>query len=242
MEKNLVAHSYQSLKLWFTSKIRTSAYTSFTMVNNLFLQKDLKVRNCLLRFLDDNLAYVDFTQSPELARHAINYMVQRETKNKISEILPPLSIQSFTRFVVTSTMYFKGAWLQPFHPHATKPRPFYVSHLDYILVDTMTLRDTFLYATSDDLQCAALEMPYLGRSLTLVAMLPRNKVHGVQILTSSLTEARLNTLMEDMFPREVGETKTHFTKSFRIHNFTFSSSFLFVLYRVIKIGVMVIIS
>ena len=203
MNKSVVAHSYQSLKHWFTSKVRTSAHTSFTMVNNLFLQKDLRVRNCLLQFLDDHLAYVDFSQSPELARLAINYLVRRETKNRINEILPPFSVRSFTQFIVTSTLYFKGAWLQPFHALATQPRPFFLSHLDSVLVETMSTRDTFLYATSDELQCAALEVPYVGRSLTLVALLPRNKVHGVQILIRSLTEARLHQLMEDMFPRHV---------------------------------------
>lgn len=203
MEKNLVAHSYQSLKLWFTSKIKTSAHTSFNMVNNLFLQKDVEIRNCLLQFLDDNLAYVDFNQNPELARIAINYWVRHETKNKIEEILPPFSVQSFTQFVVTSTMHFKGTWLQQFLPHATKPRPFFITNLDYILVDTMVTRDTFLYAVSDELQCTALELPYVGRSLSMVVMLPKNKAHGVQILISSLTAGRLDALTEDMFPREV---------------------------------------
>lgn len=203
MDKSMVAYSYQSLKLWFTSKIRTSAYTSFSMINNLFMQKDINIQSCLVQFLDDNLAYVDFNQNPELARLAINYLVRRETKNKITEILPPFSVQSFTQFVVTSTMYFEGVWMQQFLPHATKPRPFYISNVDYMLVDMMVTKDKFLYTTSDELQCAALEMPYMGRSLTMVIMLPNNKAHGVQILTSSLTPARLEDMTDDMFPREV---------------------------------------
>lgn len=204
MDKSLVAHSYLSLKLWFTSKIRTSTHTSFAMVNNLFLQKDIQIRNCLLQFLDDNVAYVDFTQNPDLARLAINYWISHETKNRITEILPPFSVQSFTRFVITSTMYLKGAWMQQFLPHATKPRPFFVSNsAGYLPVHMMVTRDMFLYATSDELQCAAIEMPYMGRSLTMVIMLPNNKAHGVQILISSLTGSRLDDLVEDMFPREV---------------------------------------
>ncbi|XP_015930910.2 leukocyte elastase inhibitor-like isoform X1 [Parasteatoda tepidariorum] len=219
-EKNVVAYSYQSLKLWFTSKIRTpsSALSSFTMVNHLFLQKDIKMRSCLLPFMEDDLAYVDFYQNPELARRAINYFIQRQTKNKIKEILPPSSIKHYTDFVVTSTMHFKGVWLQPFLPQSTQRGPFFTTNLDYKFVDMMVTRDTFLYADSEELQCSAIEMPYAGRSLTMVLMLPKNKAHGVQILSSSLTMSRLGNLTEDMFPREmvVVVPKFQFEDSFQL--------------------------
>ncbi|GFY52625.1 leukocyte elastase inhibitor [Trichonephila inaurata madagascariensis] len=200
MDKNIVAHSYQSLKSWFSSRIKTS---SFAMRNNIFLQKDIKIHSCLLPFIKDDLAYTDFQENPELARIAINFLIQRQTKDKIKEILPPNSIHMFTQFIVTSTMYFKGSWLQPFLPQSTRPGLFFTSHFEYLLVDMMVSHDTFPYAVSDELQCTAIEMPYAGKSLTMVVMLPKNKAHGVQILISSLTLTRLNNMMEDMFPREI---------------------------------------
>ncbi|KFM61382.1 Leukocyte elastase inhibitor A, partial [Stegodyphus mimosarum] len=103
MDKNIVAHSYQSLKLWFTSRIRTSSSSSFSMANNLFFQKDITIRTCLLKFIDEDLAYVDFRQNPELARVAVNFLIQKQTMGKIKELLPPYSIRSFTEFIVTST-------------------------------------------------------------------------------------------------------------------------------------------
>ncbi|XP_054723941.1 leukocyte elastase inhibitor-like, partial [Uloborus diversus] len=203
MDKSIVAYSYSSLKLWFSSKLWYSSSASFSMINNLFLQKDVKIRKCLLEFLEDDLAYVDFHKNPELARISINFLIQRYTKNKIKDILPPHSLHTFTEFLVTSAMHFKGAWIQPFFPQATQPRAFFTSQVEYKLVDMMVTRNTFLYAVSDELQCTAIELPYVGRSLTMVIMLPKNKAHGVQILISSLTPVRMNDLMEDMFPREV---------------------------------------
>lgn len=200
MDKNTVAHSYNSLKTWFSSRIKAS---SFSLVNNLFFQKDIKVRLCLTPFIHDDLAYIDFQRNPELARVAINFLIQKQTKDKIKEILPPNSINGFTEFLVTSTMYFRGVWMQPFLPQSTKPGLFFTSHFEYLLVDMMITRDSFPFTTSDELQCTAIELPYVGRSLTMVVMLPKNKAHGVQILISSLTLSRLNNLTEDMFPREI---------------------------------------
>lgn len=200
IDKNLVAHRYNSLKTWFTSRIKAS---TFSLVNNLFFQKDIKVRPCLTPFLRDDLTYVDFKRNPELARIAVNFLIQKQTKDKIKEILPPNSINAFTELIVTSTMYFKGVWLQPFLPQSTKPGLFFTSHFEYLLVDMMITRDTFPFTISDELQCTAIELPYVGRSLTMVVMLPNNKAHGVQILISSLTLSRLNNLTEEMFPREI---------------------------------------
>ncbi|GIY37319.1 leukocyte elastase inhibitor [Caerostris darwini] len=200
MDKNIVAHSYQSMKTWFSSRIKSS---SFTLRNNIFLQNDIPIYTCLLPFIKSELAYTDFRENPELARLAINFLVQRQTKDKIKEILPPNSIHSFTDFIVTSTMYFKGLWLQPFLPQSTRSGLFFTSHFEYQLVDMMVTHDTFSYAVSDELQCTAIEMPYVGKSLTMVVMLPKNKAHGVQILVSSLTISRLNDMMEDMFPRDI---------------------------------------
>ncbi|CAL1268528.1 unnamed protein product [Larinioides sclopetarius] len=200
IDKNVVAHSYQSLKSWFSSKVKAS---SFTMRNNIFLQRDIKIYSCLVPFLKNDLAYTDFRENPELARIAINFLIQRQTKDKIKEILPPNSIHSFTEFIVTSTMYFRGLWLQPFLPQSTRPGLFFTSHYEYFLAEMMVAHDTYNYATSDELQCTAIEMPYVGKSLTMVVMLPKNKVHGVQILISSLTVTRLNDLIDDMFPRDI---------------------------------------
>src|SRR5262249_10274368 len=56
---------------------------------------------------------VDFGNS-EQARSTINSWVEKETKEKIKELLRKGSVGSDTRLVLTNAIYFKGDWLAPF--------------------------------------------------------------------------------------------------------------------------------
>lgn len=202
MDKVVVAHSYHILQKWFETRMLSSSST-FSVINQLFMHDDIMVRQCFLNFVGQEITFIDFHTDPELARRTINIWIRQQTNGNIRKILPPQSINHYTKLMVTSAMHFKGKWLQPFHPYATTSRPFYSSSGRYVMVDMMVVKDTYQYATSEELQCNAIELPYVGKSLTMVVMLPKNKIHGLQILINSLTPSRLSNLTEEMFPQEI---------------------------------------
>jgi serine protease inhibitor len=67
------------------------------------------------------LSEVDFISATEEARKTINAWVEKQTKDKIRDLLPQGVLTNLTRLVLTNAIYFKGNWAKPFPPHWAKP-------------------------------------------------------------------------------------------------------------------------
>ncbi|CAM0876515.1 unnamed protein product [Alopecurus aequalis] len=68
---------------------------------------------------------VDFATKAEDAREEINSWVAEATKNLITSVLPPDSVDGDTRLVLTNAIYFKGEWEKAFLQSRTKEHKFY---------------------------------------------------------------------------------------------------------------------
>ena len=142
---------------------------------------------------------LDFAQ-PEPARREINQWVEKQTNDKIKDLIPPGAIDGLTRLVLTNAVYFKGDWLRPFAKTATQDQDFAVSAQRKVKVPLMHLKAAFGYAEEDSFQ--ALEMPYEGRELSMVVLLPK-QTDGLAELEKSLSLERLQSLLSKLRRREV---------------------------------------
>jgi serpin B len=122
------------------------------------------------------LVEVDFAES-EAARRRINDWVEKETKNKIKELIGPRVISALTRMVLTNAVYFKGNWQYKFDKANTRDEPF--TRADGSKVDVPLMHRTGEYAhgkswvggrSGDDVQ--VLELPYAGREVSMLVLLP----------------------------------------------------------------------
>ncbi|CAL4957307.1 unnamed protein product [Urochloa decumbens] len=69
----------------------------------------------------------DFFSEPELSRLRVNTFVSDATKGRITDVLPPGSVDSSTVLVLANALYFKGKWARPFDPPSrTFPAPFHL--------------------------------------------------------------------------------------------------------------------
>ncbi|CAM0903718.1 unnamed protein product [Alopecurus aequalis] len=68
---------------------------------------------------------VDFSNDPEAAREQINAWVAGVTRNLISSVFGPGTIDQLTRVVLGNAMYFKGSWAEPFDKRYTASKLFY---------------------------------------------------------------------------------------------------------------------
>ncbi len=116
------------------------------------------------------LLELDFA-APEAARLAINADVARTTHDRISDLVPPGVIDPDTRLVLTSALYFKAAWADPFEAHLTRDEPFYLAPETAVAVPMMRQAEPFGYLDGGDFQ--ALQMPYRGGDLAMVFLLPK---------------------------------------------------------------------
>jgi serpin B len=144
---------------------------------------------------------LDFAGDTEGARRTINAWVEKQTKDKIKDLLPSGSLTPLTRLVLTNAIYFKSAWEEKFSPEMTKDEPF---HLDAsaatATVPMMHQKHALRYAEDDEAQ--VVEMPYQSRRLSMLVVLPR-KVDGLAALEASLNGQKLDAWVAALQTRDV---------------------------------------
>ena len=145
------------------------------------------------------LSQLDFARG-EQARQTINEWVSEQTNGRIKDLIPPGLLNAMTRLVLTNAIYFKGAWQDEFSKNATKDAPFHLTQERQIDVPTMRQTDDFPYGETGDLQ--VLELPYEGRDLSMLILLPRQTA-GLAALEQSLTLDNLRTWTSRLRKREV---------------------------------------
>jgi serpin B len=130
------------------------------------------------------LQELDFVKAAEKARQTINTWVERQTNDKIKDLIGEGVLSPLTRLVLTNAIYFKGNWASQFDEEATRDEPFTLQDGSKVQVPIMHQRATFGYAETDTLQL--LEMPYVGDELSMVVLLPK-KIDGMDGLEAELS-------------------------------------------------------
>jgi serpin B len=152
------------------------------------------------RFLDDYLALtrenygaeletVDFVADPEAARTRINGWVEDKTEERITDLFPAGSINNLTRLVLANAIYFKGTWEHQFDPAQTRDTAFQVTPARHVTVPMMNQNGEFRLARAEGLQI--LELPYAGRDLSMLVILP-DAVDGLAQIEEQLTLENLD--------------------------------------------------
>jgi serpin B len=152
------------------------------------------------RYYRISVTPMDYTKAAEQARQTINQWVERETENKIKNLIPPGTLNPMTRLVLTNGICFKGDWASQFKKSATHEAPFSRMRKSSINVPMMTQQHRFKYGERDDLQ--TLELPYAGKDLSMVVLLPKG-ADGLPQIERMLTPARLAEWTGHLQEREV---------------------------------------
>lgn len=141
---------------------------------------------------------VDFAGATEASRLTINRWVEQKTADKIKDLLAKGSLTELTRLVLTNAIYFKGDWATKFKPEMTKPMPFHVSAEKTVDVQMMRQTGDFLFSENEDVK--VLELPYVGKDLSMVLLLPKTNMAD---LDAKLDAARLAEWTGQVTEREV---------------------------------------
>ena len=117
-------------------------------------------------------ARTDFTAAPDAARDEINRVIAGQTEGKITGLLPADAISAATRLVLTSAVYLKAAWADPFPEAATGDAPFYPDGPDGPGLTVSMMRGTAAraYLRGDGYQ--AVLLPYQDIGLAMAVLLP----------------------------------------------------------------------
>lgn len=120
---------------------------------------------------DAGLELVDFKAQPERQRERINDWVATRTHDRIQDLMPEDSVDGLTRLVLVNAIYFKAEWSNQFYEGATRDEDFYRSADDAVQIPMMRHgQERFSFGDFDGYD--ALALPYKGRDLSMVALLP----------------------------------------------------------------------
>lgn len=173
----------------------TAANSAFqlSIANRLWGQQGYKFLDAFLKVTREQygaeLAQVDFLHQSEAARQTINAWVEKQTRDKIKDLIGEGAVGPDTRLVLTNAIYFKGDWQASFEKDATHKAPFHVSADKQADVMLMGHQASYRFSKGDDVK--VLEMPYRGGRLSMVVLLPE-KIDGLADLEKSLSIEKLN--------------------------------------------------
>lgn len=144
--------------------------------DSLWGQKDTRFGgpflDALARSFGTGVRVVDFRSDPEAARHAMNTWVSEQTQSNIAELVPRGVITETTRLEATAAAYLEAPWDQRFDLARSKPAPFTRPDGQTVSATMMELRAPTGLLYNKDAGWQAVELPYLGRQLAMVVVIP----------------------------------------------------------------------
>ena len=142
----------------------------------LWGQKDTRFEEpflaSLARSFGTGMRVVDFRSDPEAARHAMNSWVSGQTQGNITELVPRGVITETTRLEATAAAYLQAPWDQRFDLGRSTPTPFTRPDGQTVSAIMMELRAPTGLLYSKEVGWQAVEIPYLGRKLAMVVIIP----------------------------------------------------------------------
>ena len=168
------------------------------VVNAIWGQQGFSFTPAYLDLLAQNygagLRIVDFIKATEPSRSLINQWVSDQTEGKIKDLIPQGAINALTRLVLTNAVYLNAAWQYPFQKGATSNSTFHLLNGSEVTVPMMKQIASYGYAQGDNYQ--AVELPYDGRELSMVILLPR--LEQFKAFEASLNSQQLNNILQNI--------------------------------------------
>jgi len=190
----------------------------FNTANALWAENDFQFLdeyfNVVEQYYNGKVTNLDFKQEAEASRKTINNWVERQTNDKIKDLIPEGLINKLTRLVLTNAIYFKGDWVKQFDNEKTQDQNFKITKDNVLKVPIMKRTDDkaiFNYTEDDNTQ--VLEMSYLGKELSMLVFLPKD--NNLSFLEDSFSIEQLQKWKKDLkeqrvnvyFPKFKFETK-----------------------------------
>ncbi|XP_052012785.1 serpin B9-like [Apodemus sylvaticus] len=146
------------------------------MSNRLFAENTCELlptfKESCLKFYHSEMEQLSFAEAAEESRKHINTWVSKQTEGKIPDLLSKDSVDSQTRLILVSALYFQGTWYKFFNKYGTKEMPFKINKRETRPVQMMWQKDTFYHAYVKEIQAQVLVMPYEGLELSFMVLLP----------------------------------------------------------------------
>ncbi|XP_060098992.1 leukocyte elastase inhibitor-like [Heteronotia binoei] len=174
-----------------------------SLANNLFAQAGYEFfpQYCTdaREIYGATLQTVDFYNSLEDARQAINAMIDKQTQGKIKELFAPGVIERDAVLVLANATYFKATWKRQFDPKLTTEREFMLSENERASVPMMHQKGKFKLGCTAGVNAQILCLPYCSDVLSMMILLP-NTIGGLKQVEQAMSHENVTrwTASENM--------------------------------------------
>lgn len=141
------------------------------------------------------LVPTDFANGSAQAQDAINAQIAADTDGHIDDLLPPGTLDGWTKLVAVNALYFSGQWETAFEVDRTGNEAF-------TLLDGSTVNVPMMNATvpgkagCDEVVCVG-ELPYIGGQVVLDILVPV-AVDGLAALEDAIVADGLDSVLEGL--------------------------------------------
>jgi serpin B len=158
------------------------------LVNALWFQEGLKIMPAIEILMQRDFQmlpqFVNFSEELNQSLKTINQWVSQRSHNRLNFVLHNQDLSSDTQFLITSGMWMKGQWTQPFDLKQTVRTLFQLSQGKTLRIDLMKVTAPFLLSVQEKFDL--IQVPFLnqtekGPKLALLIMLPKNQTTLEQI-------------------------------------------------------------
>ncbi len=149
---------------------------NFYNANSLWIQEGLKLNQQFLninkQYFSLSVQFTNFIKEPEKSRLNINQWVEKNTNNKITNLLQPSSIDNTTRLVLVNALYFKGSWKDKFNKEKNTDDNFQIDKNDMVKTIFMNRYINSWYYS--DKYSQIIDIPYSNENISLMIILPKS--------------------------------------------------------------------
>lgn len=173
--KNAIEAGFKTL----LPTLKGNGFYTFHFVTKVYGKKNLPFKKTFKTVAKQ--VYLATTESIDFSKRAkaaktINKWVEKNTKNKIKNMVSASSFGSGTGMVVLNAFYLQANWSNPFPPLSARTL-FYKNLDNEIFVDTLLQNEAHLYNLYESVELNArfLELPFQGGEVSMVIALPNAK-------------------------------------------------------------------
>ncbi|XP_078524172.1 serpin I2 isoform X2 [Lissotriton helveticus] len=205
---------------------------AFTLASALYFQDGFSVKEEYLHsnkdFFQSDIKLVNF-QDAKTTAEAINAWVESKTQGQIHNLISSEDFGALTKLVLLNAIYFRGEWKYKFRPENTHLMEFTKKHGSVTKIPTMHLQLRTKIGTFSDMDVSyqVLELPYKGEAISLILVLPAERVtieEMEKVITADLIKAWISEMEEEevevSLPRFKIEHKLDLKKSLPMLNVT----------------------
>jgi serpin B len=146
------------------------------IANKVYVEKTFQIlpqyQENLTTHFKTNIENVDFKNQFSKVENQINKWVEKETKEKIKNLLPKNTLTKETLMVLVNAIYLKASWRFPFEESNTTEKEFFINEKEKAKTKFMVQQKKGIKIMTNK-RVSVLELPYKTNNLSLLIILPK---------------------------------------------------------------------